>query len=144
MNLYNHCHLRPLTYGTYLYLYLLYLFRFNNYSPDLSRDTIRSAIERALGLWADVTPLTFSRQSDGTDATSETNIEVLFGFPTHTNNQFDPAFDGPSQQGGTVLAHAFNPGSVLYNDIRGDIHFDEDEIWQDAGECFTHILQANI
>lgn len=40
---------------------------------DLPRDAVDSAIEKALGLWQEVTPLTFSRADDG-----EADIKISF------------------------------------------------------------------
>ncbi len=97
---------------------------------------MESAIARALGVWAEVTPLSFSRRPDGTSTSfgSQSDIEIVFGRGNHgINHPADAPFDGSSSNGGTVLAHAFNPGSVRFPDLRGDMHFDEDEVWQDAG-----------
>lgn len=46
-----------------------------NYTQDLSRDEVDSAIEKALKVWAEVTPLTFSRIYDG-----EADIMISFAF----------------------------------------------------------------
>ncbi|XP_072042586.1 matrix metalloproteinase-18-like [Amphiura filiformis] len=115
-------------------------YRFNNYTPDLSLSQVRSAIERALGVWAEVTPLTFTREQGGTSFVTASDIEIVFGSGSHgINHPADSPFDGSSSAGGVVLAHAFNPGSVRFRDLRGDMHFDEDERWQDAAgiDLFT-------
>lgn len=44
-----------------------------NYTLDLPRDAVDSAIEKALSLWEEVTPLTFSRTDEG-----EADIKILF------------------------------------------------------------------
>ena len=119
-----------------LSLYFLLSFRFINYSPDLSQPQQQSAIQRALGVWAQVSPLSFSRKADanGNQFRDQSDIEISFGSGNHGSfHPADGAFDGPSSQGGSVLAHAFNPGSTRFPDLRGDMHFDEDERWQDGG-----------
>lgn len=49
-------------------------FRIENYSPDMSQAEVEQSIEKALQLWATVTPLTFSRVSSGL-----ADIMVSFG-----------------------------------------------------------------
>uniref|UniRef100_A0A286XCC1 Stromelysin-1 n=2 Tax=Cavia porcellus TaxID=10141 RepID=A0A286XCC1_CAVPO len=88
-------------------------YRVVNYTQDLSRDEVDSAIEKALKVWAEVTPLTFSRIYDG-----EADIMISFAFREH--GDYIP-FDGP----GNVLGHAYAPGPG----INGDAHFDDDELW---------------
>nr|XP_004661959.2 stromelysin-1 [Jaculus jaculus] len=88
-------------------------YRIVNYTPDLSREAVDAAIGKALRVWEEVTPLTFSRIYDG-----EADIMVSFAVGEH--GDFIP-FDGP----GTVLAHAYAPGPGL----NGDAHFDDDEQW---------------
>lgn len=44
-----------------------------NYTLDLSRDAVDSAIEKALKVWEEVTPLTFSRIFEG-----EADIMITF------------------------------------------------------------------
>jgi hypothetical protein len=44
-----------------------------NYTLDLPRDVVDSAIEKALRVWAEVTPLTFSRLQEG-----EADIMISF------------------------------------------------------------------
>lgn len=44
-----------------------------NYTPDLPRESVDSAIEKALKVWEGVTPLTFSRISEG-----EADIMISF------------------------------------------------------------------
>lgn len=54
-----------------------------NYTPDLPRDAVDSAIEKALNVWKEVTPLTFSRTDEG-----EADIKISFavrGKGTKTN-----------------------------------------------------------
>ncbi|CAK7317434.1 MMP3 [Vulpes lagopus] len=88
-------------------------YRIMNYTPDLPRDAVDSAIEKALNVWKEVTPLTFSRTDEG-----EADIKISFAVRDH--GDFNP-FDGP----GNVLGHAYPPGPGIY----GDAHFDDDEQW---------------
>ncbi|XP_006887411.1 PREDICTED: stromelysin-2-like [Elephantulus edwardii] len=89
-------------------------YRIVNYIPKLSRDTTDSAIERALKLWEEVTPLTFSRIYEG-----EADIMISFMSRGH-KDVFLPHY--ASEFG---KAHAYPPGEGLY----GDIHFYDDEQW---------------
>ncbi|XP_036885693.1 stromelysin-2-like [Sturnira hondurensis] len=70
-------------------------YRIVNYTLDLPRDAVDYAIVRALKVWEEVTPLTFSRIYKG-----EADIMITF------------AIDGPGQ----VLAHAYPPGLGIYED----------------------------
>ncbi|KAM5318413.1 LOW QUALITY PROTEIN: stromelysin-1-like [Glossophaga mutica] len=88
-------------------------YRIVNYTLDLPRDAADSAIEKALKVWEEVTPLTFSRIYEG-----EADIMITFAVRDH-GDLFH--FGGP----GKVLAHAYPPGLGIY----GDAHFDDDEQW---------------
>ncbi|XP_037694738.1 stromelysin-1-like [Choloepus didactylus] len=88
-------------------------YRILNYTQDLPRDAVDSAIEKALKLWEDVTPLTFSRVDKG-------DADIVISFAVKEHGDFVP-FDGP----GKALAHAYPPGPGIY----GDAHFDDDERW---------------
>ncbi|XP_020023665.1 stromelysin-1-like [Castor canadensis] len=90
-------------------------YRIVNYTLDLPRDVVDSAIEKALRVWAEVTPLTFSRLQEG-------EADIMISFAVREHGDFYP-FDGP----GAVLAHAYPPGPG----INGDAHFDDDEQWTD-------------
>eukprot|EP00058_Branchiostoma_floridae_P023354 XP_002608844.1 hypothetical protein BRAFLDRAFT_89713 [Branchiostoma floridae] len=68
-------------------------YRIKNYTSDLPREEVDDAVERALKLWSDVTPLTFRRLKKKAD------IEISFEQHDHGD---DAPLDGP---GGT-LAHA--------------------------------------
>ncbi|XP_061659911.1 collagenase 3-like [Syngnathoides biaculeatus] len=86
-------------------------YRIENYTPDMPQSEVDDSIEKALDVWAKVTPLRFTRIYSGT-----ADIMISFGRLFHG----DPyPFDGPD---GT-LAHAFAPSPGL----GGDAHFDEDE-----------------
>ncbi|XP_019110593.2 collagenase 3a isoform X4 [Larimichthys crocea] len=84
-------------------------YRIENYTPDMPVSEVDDSINRALQVWAKVTPLRFTRIYSGT-----ADIMISFGSGAHGDNQ---PFDGPD---GT-LAHAFPPN------LGGDAHFDEDE-----------------
>ncbi|XP_063045289.1 collagenase 3-like [Engraulis encrasicolus] len=86
-------------------------YRIENYTPDMPKAEVDSAMERALKVWADVTPLTFKRIYSGI-------ADIMISFGTRDHGDGYP-FDGPD---GT-LAHAFAPGPR----IGGDAHFDDDE-----------------
>ncbi|XP_077051796.1 matrix metallopeptidase 30 [Siphateles boraxobius] len=88
-------------------------YRIENYTPDMSVAEVDDSIRRALQVWADVTPLRFTRIYSGT-------ADIMISFATR-NHGDGYQFDGP--QG--VLAHAFAPSSG----IGGDAHFDDDEIF---------------
>uniref|UniRef100_A0A8C8Z5T2 Matrix metallopeptidase 10 n=1 Tax=Prolemur simus TaxID=1328070 RepID=A0A8C8Z5T2_PROSS len=103
-------------------------YRIVNYTPDLPRDAVDSAIERALKVWEEVTPLTFSRMYEG-----EADIMISFAVGEHGDFY---SFDGP----GESLAHAYPPGPGFY----GDVHFDDDENWtEDASGTNLFIVAAH-
>lgn len=73
-------------------------YRIENYTPDLPRAAVDQAIENAFQLWSNVTPLTFTKVSEG-----QADIMISFVRGDHRDNS---PFDGP----GGNLAHAFQPG----------------------------------
>ncbi|XP_070838813.1 collagenase 3a isoform X1 [Chaetodon trifascialis] len=86
-------------------------YRIENYTPDMSEAEIDDSIEKALQVWAKVTPLRFTRINSGT-------ADIMISFGRQSHGDYYP-FDGPD---GT-LAHAFAPAPG----IGGDAHFDDDE-----------------
>ncbi|KAF3706750.1 Collagenase 3 [Channa argus] len=86
-------------------------YRIENYTPDMSTAEVDESIEKALQVWAKVTPLRFTRIYSGT-------ADIMISFGRQEHGDFYP-FDGPD---GT-LAHAFAPSPG----IGGDAHFDDDE-----------------
>uniref|UniRef100_A0A3B3ZZ13 interstitial collagenase n=1 Tax=Periophthalmus magnuspinnatus TaxID=409849 RepID=A0A3B3ZZ13_9GOBI len=86
-------------------------YRIENYTPDMTRAQVDDSIEKALQVWAKVTPLRFTRLYSGT-------ADIMISFGRYSHGDYYP-FDGPD---GT-LAHAFAPSSG----IGGDAHFDDDE-----------------
>ncbi|XP_067288580.1 collagenase 3-like [Pseudorasbora parva] len=104
-------------------------YRLVNYTPDLSEAEVDDSIKRALKLWADVTPLTFTRINSGT-------ADIMISFVTRDHGDAYP-FDGP--QG--ILAHAFAPSPG----IGGDAHFDDDEVFTfhtPKAKCYDLFLVA--
>ncbi|KAF6333572.1 matrix metallopeptidase 10 [Rhinolophus ferrumequinum] len=88
-------------------------YRIVDYTLDLPRDDVDSAIEKAVKVWEKVTPLTISRIYEG-------EADIMITFAVRDHGDFYP-FDGP----GMVLAHAYPPGPGIH----GDAHFDDDEQW---------------
>ncbi|XP_057677648.1 collagenase 3-like [Corythoichthys intestinalis] len=86
-------------------------YRIENYTPDMPRSQVDDSIEKALNVWAKVTPLRFTKINSGT-------ADIMISFGRQSHGDYYP-FDG---RDGT-LAHAFAPSSG----IGGDAHFDEDE-----------------
>ncbi|XP_056100431.1 collagenase 3-like [Rhinichthys klamathensis goyatoka] len=90
-------------------------YRIENYTHDMTVAEVDDSIRRALQVWADVTPLRFTRIYKGT-------ADIMISFATKNHGDgMALAFDGP--QG--ILAHAFFPSSG----IGGDAHFDDDEVF---------------
>ncbi len=92
-------------------------YAYQNFTSDLTPAQIRSAIASAFGLWAAVTPLSFSEVPLG----NSPDIVIRFAGGDHGDGN---PFDGPSG----ILAHAYYPppgGGAL----AGDTHFDEAETW---------------
>ncbi|XP_037403396.1 collagenase 3-like [Pygocentrus nattereri] len=86
-------------------------YRIENYTPDMSQAEVDHSIKRAFQVWADVTPLRFTRIYSG-----EADIMISFVVGDHGDRS---PFDGPNG----ILAHAFAPAPG----IGGDAHFDDDE-----------------
>ncbi|MCJ8742229.1 hypothetical protein PDJAM_G00079650 [Pangasius djambal] len=86
-------------------------YRIENYTPDMSEAEVDDSLERALQVWARVTPLRFTRIYSGV-------ADIMISFVGGDRGDGSP-FDGPNG----FLAHAFFPSPG----IGGDAHFDEDE-----------------
>ncbi|XP_029029002.1 collagenase 3-like [Betta splendens] len=86
-------------------------YRIVNYTPDMAKAEVDDSINKALQVWAKVTPLSFTRIMSGT-------ADIMISFATGAHGDSSP-FDGR----GKTLAHAFSPGAA----IGGDAHFDDDE-----------------
>jgi hypothetical protein len=100
-------------------------YRFDNLSPDFDGNRQRQIIRTALDQWSAVVPLIFRESPAGQAA----DIRIRYAPGAHAANPTDPdpAFDGPFG----VLAHGFFPPPNA-GDLAGDVHYDEDEAWQDG------------
>uniref|UniRef100_A0A673MR45 interstitial collagenase n=1 Tax=Sinocyclocheilus rhinocerous TaxID=307959 RepID=A0A673MR45_9TELE len=99
-------------------------YRILNYTPDMSVAEVDTSMEKALQVWAKVTPLKFTRIYSGT-------ADIMISFGTRYHGDAYP-FDGP--QG--TLAHAFAPSLA----IGGDAHFDDDDFQKFFILVFGHSL----
>ncbi|XP_060754176.1 collagenase 3 isoform X2 [Neoarius graeffei] len=104
----------------------LVTFRITNYTPDLKKKDVDSAIHNALKVWSNVTPLKFKKLHTGT-------ADIMIGFGRLEHGDHNP-FDGPEG----LLAHAYPPGPG----IGGDTHFDEDERWTKDSNAYNLFLVA--
>lgn len=95
-------------------------YAFQNFTPDLTDDQVRLAVEQAFALWAAYTPLRFTRVA------MSAGPEIVIRFVAGDHGDGSP-FDGTSG----VLAHAFYPSvpPAAPTAIMGDAHFDEAEAW---------------
>ncbi|ETE61605.1 Macrophage metalloelastase, partial [Ophiophagus hannah] len=100
-------------------------YRIYNYTPDLPRRTVDTAIARAFHVWSNVTPLRFQKVFRHAD------IKIFFASGAHGDGN---SFDGR----GNVLAHAYFPGPG----IGGDTHFDEAEKWSEYNREVNLFLVA--
>jgi hypothetical protein len=97
--------------------------RINNFSPDLAQARQRTVIANAWQRWASIVPLVFR------EVTSTPDIEIRFARGDHGDTlDGGSPFDGV----GGVLAHAFRPPPPDSRGIAGDVHFDDDETWQEG------------
>ncbi|XP_066103789.1 neutrophil collagenase [Saccopteryx bilineata] len=101
-------------------------YRIINYTPQLPHTSVEAAIEKAFNIWSGVSPLTFTKTSQG-----EADINIDFVERAHGDNS---PFDGPNG----ILAHAFQPGPGL----GGDAHFDAEETWTSTSENYNLFLVA--
>ncbi len=90
---------------------------FQEFTPDMTTNDIRNAIQQALALWASVTALRFR------EVPIANNPDLLIRYVVG-NHGDGGNFDGP----GNVLAHAFYPPPDGRG-LDGDVHFDDDEVW---------------
>ncbi|XP_071411226.1 matrix metalloproteinase-27-like isoform X1 [Pithys albifrons albifrons] len=102
-------------------------YRIVNHTPDMSKEDVDKAIQKAFKIWSAVTPLIFTRIHKGI-------ADIMIAFGTKAHGHCPRYFDGALG----VLAHAFPPGSGL----GGDVHFDEDEDWTTGSAGFNLFLVA--
>ncbi|KFZ60358.1 Matrix metalloproteinase-27, partial [Podiceps cristatus] len=102
-------------------------YRIVNHTPDMSKEDVDKAIQKAFTVWSTVTPLIFTRIHEGI-------ADIMIAFGTKAHGHCPRYFDGPLG----VLAHAFPPG----NGFGGDVHFDEDEDWTTGSAGFNLFLVA--
>ncbi|NXU80222.1 MMP27 protein, partial [Oreotrochilus melanogaster] len=102
-------------------------YRIVNYTPDMRKEDVDKAIQKAFEVWRTVTPLTFTHIHEGI-------ADIIIAFGTKAHGHCPRYFDGPLG----VLAHAFPPG----NGFGGDVHFDEDEDWTTGSAGFNLFLVA--
>ncbi|XP_072472974.1 neutrophil collagenase-like [Notamacropus eugenii] len=96
------------------------------YTSDMPKADVDSAIEKAIQIWSDPSPLKFTKILNG-----EADIKISFVRGDHGDNS---PFDGKNG----ILAHAFQPGQG----IGGDAHFDEDETWTTGSKGYNLFLVA--
>nr|XP_055063854.1 collagenase 3-like [Misgurnus anguillicaudatus]XP_055063855.1 collagenase 3-like [Misgurnus anguillicaudatus] len=101
-------------------------YRIENYTPDMRKADVDAAIEKALKVWSDVTPLRFTRIFSGT-------ADIMISFSVGDHGDGYP-FDGPNN----LLAHAFAP----FAGIGGDAHFDDDEDFTNSHKGYNLFLVA--
>ncbi|XP_041627756.1 neutrophil collagenase [Vulpes lagopus] len=101
-------------------------YRIIKYTPQLSEASVETAIQKAFQVWSNVSPLTFTKVSQG-----EADIRITFVQGDHGDNS---PFDGPNG----ILAHAFQPGQG----IGGDVHFDAEETWTENSNNYNLFLVA--
>lgn len=108
----------------FLSVYSVHSYPRPSLSPGLPNDLVDNILNHAFKAWSNVAPLSFRRvPNDNGGAATGGDIRVSFAHLMHEDGY---PFDG---RGGT-LAHAFYPGR---DEIAGDTHFDDDEIWSYGG-----------
>ncbi|XP_054768386.2 collagenase 3-like [Lytechinus pictus] len=105
-------------------------FRILNTPPELRRREAEDAIRKAFKVWEDVTPLKF------TEIRGVERADIYLKFGAGAHGDLFP-FDGP----GLTLAHAFPPQSG-WDDLDGDVHFDDDETFTVATYDGTNLFQV--
>jgi hypothetical protein len=107
----------------------------------LTNQQITQAAEEAMGIWASVTPLTFTQTGDSGPAASDSLYEAL----THPLIRWGHhLIDGPPVPMMTnTLGHGFRPGAGGRN---GDIHFDNADTFTADGflELATHEIGHSL
>ncbi|XP_071789516.1 matrix metalloproteinase-19-like [Asterias amurensis] len=102
-------------------------FRVLNSPQELSFSEVVATMREAFKLWSDVVPLRFFEVTAG-------YADIYISFGTYSHGDLF-AFDGP---GGT-LAHAYPPMSG-FDDLDGDVHFDDSETFTSSGYDGINLL----
>ncbi|XP_038056492.1 matrix metalloproteinase-17-like [Patiria miniata] len=105
-------------------------YRILNNPPELSFSEVTNTIREAFKVWSDITPLSFH------EITGANYADIYLKFAPYDHGDPFP-FDGP---GGT-LAHAYPPLSG-FNDLDGDVHFDDSEMFTIDTYDGTNLLQV--
>ena len=88
------------------------------YSSDLPPEIQVDAFKRAFAVWSEKANIDFKDVGYGV---AESDINIYSGYLSHGDAW---PFDGPN----SLLAHAFYPDAI-YQNLMGDMHFDEAEFW---------------
>ncbi len=97
----------------------------DNFTSDMTGEA--GVVQDAFDVWADVTPLSFTRIFD----TNAADINISWETFNHGDGN---AFDGV----GDVLAHANSPGAGTF------VHFDDSETWGTTGSGNTDLQSVAI
>ncbi len=97
-------------------------YSFGYISPKVAPERMSEVVHSALSEWSRYVQVDFTRTSH-LDASR--NLHFSFFKGDHGDKY---PFDGR----GRMLAHTFYPGDVNAEPIAGDLHFDEDENWQNG------------
>ncbi len=92
---------------------------FSKMSDHLAGAPTQTEIMRAMAQWASVAKITWQ---PGSNPNANYTVNILFAHGAHGDGY---PFDGP----GGVLAHTFYPAPPNPEPIAGDMHLDDDEIW---------------
>ncbi|KAM4526131.1 matrix metalloproteinase-17 [Fundulus diaphanus] len=98
-------------------------------TSPVPNNLVNSLLTHALKAWSDATPLNFHQQQPADSGENAAGGDIRVSFASLLHNDGYP-FDG---RGGT-LAHAFFPGM---DEVAGDTHFDDHEIWSYNGDSST-------
>jgi hypothetical protein len=97
-------------------------YSFGYISPKIGRERMLDVVQSALGEWSRYVQVDFTYTNK---ADAARNLHFSFFQGDHGDGY---AFDGR----GRNLAHTFYPGDINMEPIAGDLHFDEDENWQNG------------
>ena len=95
-------------------------YHFVNGTPDVPGALEAQEVRRALNIWSQYALLTWTETSI---ANQNRSFDISWASGDHGDGY---PFDGP----GTIYAHCFHPSPPNPETIAGDMHFDEDEMWE--------------